>query len=72
MHAAGECDHVFVVCVHILYVGTKASRNLYHSHVPTPLPFDVELYSYSHGNNLGTLWYVWKVLGEQTLTNQSS
>ena len=25
------------------------------------LPFPVELYSYSHGNNLGTMWYVWKV-----------
>ena len=25
------------------------------------LPFPVELYSYSYGNNLGTLWYAWKV-----------
>ncbi len=28
------------------------------------LPFTVELYSYHHGNNVGTLWYVWKVPAE--------
>ena len=25
------------------------------------LPFSVECYSYAHGNNLGTLWYLWRV-----------
>ena len=25
------------------------------------LPFTVELYSYAHGNNLGTMWHIWKV-----------
>ena len=26
------------------------------------LPFSVEYYSYAHGNNLGTLWYLWRIL----------
>ena len=25
------------------------------------LPFNVELYSYHHGNYLGTLWYIWRI-----------
>ena len=29
------------------------------------LPFPVELYSYHHGNNIGTLWYVWRVPSER-------
>ena len=28
------------------------------------LPFNVELYSYHHGNNLGTLWYIWRIPGD--------
>ena len=25
------------------------------------LPFNCELYSYSHGNNLGSLWFIWRL-----------
>lgn len=25
------------------------------------LPFPIECYSYAYGNNLGTLWYIWRI-----------
>ena len=30
------------------------------------LPFNCELYSYSYGNNLGTLWFIWKVPSDKS------
>lgn len=31
------------------------------------LPFPIECYSYAYGNNLGTLWYVWRVPEDHNL-----
>ena len=30
------------------------------------LPYDCELYSYAYGNNLGTLWFLWRVPPDHT------
>lgn len=30
------------------------------------LPFNCELYSYAHGNNLGSLWFIWRIPSDLT------